>query len=264
VAFRTLPGDHTGMHVLQSVFESLGYKRKDPYHFEEKQLSAFWMEPPNTHGNTCAATCPKVFISEIILDRFSEPFKKIIRDATSQVKASPVKFIRELSAAAGNGDQTASDQLVRECVAFLSKGAPWARPSFADYEILRKESEYAAWTAVFGFNINHFTVSVQLMKTFKDIHGLNAHIQDDLKIPMNTTGGLTKGTPELQLEQSSTLASQVPVMLQDGLKTLPYAFVEFAYRYPLTGKSHDGMWHSYYQGFVSNNADKIFESTNLR
>jgi Domain of unknown function (DUF1338) len=81
---------------------------------------------------------------------------------------------------------------------------------------------------------------------------------------MNTTGGITKGTPELRLEQSSSLAVQLPVRFQNGSRTLPYAFVEFAYRWPLEGKKPDGMWHSYYQGFVVNNADKIFESTNVR
>jgi hypothetical protein len=264
VAFRTLPGEHTGMHVLQQVFEALGYKRRDPYKFEDKQLDAFWMEPPGTVEAKCADVAPKVFVSELILKKFTPEFQVIVQTAVDQVHASPVARITQLSKRALTGDQVAAVALVDECVSFLSCGAPWARPSLSEFETLRKESEYAAWTLVFGFNINHFTVSVQLMKTFKDIHSLNHHIQIDLGIKMNTTGGLTKGTPELQLEQSSTLAVQLPVPLQDGLKVLPYAFVEFAYRYPLDGKSHDGRWHSYYQGFVANNADKIFESTNLR
>ena len=40
-----------------------------------------------------------------------------------------------------------------------------------------------------------------------------------------------------------------------------YGFVEFAKRYPLDGRVDDGVWKSYYQGFVAANADKIFEST---
>lgn len=264
VAFRTLPGEHTGKHVLQAVFEALGYKRRDPYHFEDKQLDAFWLEPPGTKDKKCADTAPKVFVSELMLPKFAQDFQDIVRDATAQIRTSPVVKIQSLSHLAQKGDAKAADELVAECVAFLSSGAPWTRPTVAQYERLRKDSEYAAWTLIFGFNINHFTVSVQLMNTFKDIHGLNDHITKDLKIPMNTTGGLTKGTPDLLLEQSSTLAVQMPVLFQDGLKTLPYAFVEFAYRYPQSGCQHDGFWHSYYQGFVTNNADKIFESTNLR
>ena len=264
VAFRALPGDHTGMHVLQAVFEALGYRRRDDYHFDEKQLAAFWLEPPGTKGKKCSETAPKVFVSELLLPKFAKDFQDIVRNATAQVRCNPVKKIQKLSADAVKGDLKAADLLVDECVAFLSGGAPWARPTIADYERLRKDSEYAAWTMVFGFNINHFTVSVQLMKTFKDIHGLNEHITKDLKILMNTTGGLTKGTPDLKLEQSSTLAVQLPILLQDGLMTMPYAFVEFAYRYPESNCQSDGMWDSYYQGFVTNNADKIFESTNSR
>jgi hypothetical protein len=264
VAFRTFPGEYTGRHVLVEIFKALGYKERDNYHFEDKQLDAIWLEPPGTSGKKCDQVAPKVFVSELILKKFSPDFQRIITTATAQVKATPVGKIKELSQKASAGDQKAADELVEECVSYLSGGAPWARPSFEDYEILRKDSEYAAWTLLFGFNINHFTVSVQLMKTFSDIHGLNKFIQTDLKIPMNTTGGLTKGTPELRLEQSSSLAVQLPVRFQNGARIVPYAFVEFAYRWPLEGKKSDGMWHSYYQGFVVNNADKIFESTNVR
>jgi hypothetical protein len=264
VAFRTLPGEHTGMHVLQSLFECFGYERKDNYHFEDKQLKAFWMQPPNTSEKMCKDALPKIFISELMPDRFSSEFKKILHLATAQVVTSPISRMKNLAEKAKTGDVQAKRQLVEEGVAFLSSEAPWARPRIADYEVLRKESEYAAWTLVFGFSINHFTVSAHLMNSFKTIQGLNQHIETSLKIPMNASGGLTKGTPELKLVQSSTLASQIPVLFQDGLKTLPYAFVEFAFRYPLEGKKDDGMWNSYYQGFVTNNADKIFESTNLR
>ncbi len=252
------------MHILQALFECFGYQRKDNYHFEDKQLKAFWMQPPITSDKMCKDALPKIFISELMPERFSADFKNIVQTATAQVVASPIERMRGFSAKAKSGDTEAKKQLVEEGVAFLSCEAPWARPRIADYETLRKESEYAAWTLMFGFSINHFTVSAHLMNSFKDIHGLNHHIEKELKIPMNASGGLTKGTPDLKLEQSSTLAAQIPVLFQDGLKTLPYAFVEFAFRYTLEGKKDDGMWHSYFQGFVTNNADKIFESTNLR
>ena len=264
VAFRTLPGEHTGMHVLQALFECFGYERKDNYHFEDKRLKAFWMQPPNTVGKMCKDALPKIFISELVIENFSSEFRKIVRTATSQVAANPLARVRAFAAEAKAGDLQAKKQLVEECVAFLSCEAPWARPCMADYEVLRKESEYAGWTLMFGFSINHFTVSCYLMSSFKDIHELNHHIEKELKIPMNSSGGLTKGTAELKLEQSSTLAAKIPVLFQDGLKTLPYAFVEFAFRYPSDGKKDDGLWNSYYQGFVTTNADKIFESTNLR
>jgi hypothetical protein len=261
VAYRTLPGEHTGAHILQAVFEALGYKRMDDYNFEEKQLKAFWMCPPDIDAHSREAS-PKVFISELIPTKFSPEFQEIIRRYCSQVTASPLPLIKELREKAKNGDKEAAAQFVAETSAFLSSLPSWSRPSLKDYEVLRKESEYAGWTLLFGNQLNHFTVSVHLMKTFENIHPLVQFLDKDLKVPMNKAGGgIVKGTPDLLLEQISTMAAAVPYNFQDGLMSVPYGFVEFAYRYPQAGKKHDGAWHSYYQGFVTSNADKIFEST---
>jgi hypothetical protein len=264
VAFRTFPGEFTGRHVLIEIFKALGYTERDKYFFQDKQIDAIWLEPPGTVGGRCDQVAPKVFVSELILKTFSPEFQSIVTRAADQVKSSPLEKIKALSQRAVQGDSHAADELVNECVSYLSGGAPWARPTVEDYEVLRKESEYAAWTLLFGFNINHFTVSVQLMNNFHDIDSLNTFIQRDLNIPLNTAGGVTKGTPELRLQQSSSLAAHIPVPFQNGIRIVPYAFVEFAYRWALEGKKSDGMWHSYYQGFVMSNADKIFESTNVR
>ena len=264
VAYRTLPGEHTGAHVLQSIFESLGYKRMDDYFFEEKQLKAFWMCPPDINGHTRESS-PKIFISELIPANFSPEFREIIRRHGSEVVASPAKLISELAERAKGGDQKARETLEQECASFLTLLPAWSRPSIKDYEILRKESEYAAWTLLFGNQINHFTVSVHLMKAFKDIHSLAKFLDADLKVPMNKSGGgMVKGTPELLLEQIATLAAEVPYAFQEGVTKVPYGFVEFAYRHLLQGKKNDEHWQSYYQGFVTSNADKIFESTAKR
>ncbi|RYZ53410.1 MAG: DUF1338 domain-containing protein [Proteobacteria bacterium] len=261
VAYRTLPGEHTGAHILQAVFETLGYKRMDDYNFEEKQLKAFWMCPPDIDAHSREAS-PKIFISELIPTKFSPEFQEIIRRHTSQVTTSPLPLLKELRDKLKKGDKEAAAQFVAETSALLSTLPAWSRPSLKDYEVLRKESEYAGWTILFGNQINHFTVSVHLMKTFKDIHPLVQFLDKDLQVPMNKAGGgIVKGTPELLLEQISTMAAAVPYNFQDGQLSVPYGFVEFAYRYPQAGKAHDGAWHSYYQGFVTSNADKIFEST---
>src|SRR5690349_5814723 len=75
VAYRTLPGEHTGSHILQGVFEALGYERKDDYHFEEKQLKAFWLSPVDTEGHT-REVAPKIFVSELMPARFSPEFQE--------------------------------------------------------------------------------------------------------------------------------------------------------------------------------------------
>ncbi len=260
VAYRTLPGEHTGSHVLQGLFEALGYTRKDDYHFEEKQLKAFWMCPPDTKGHSREAS-PKVFISELIPGRFSPEFQEVLRRLSSQVVASPLRRIQSFRERAKTGHVEASRSLVTECVALLTNFPAWNRPSVRDYEILKKESEYASWTMLFGNQINHFTVSSHLMKTFPKIQAVADFLENELKVPMNHSGGVVKGTAELRLEQIATMAADVDYEFQEGVERVAYGFVEFAHRYPLEGRKSDGAWESYYQGFVTSNADKIFEST---
>jgi hypothetical protein len=260
VAYRTLPGEFTGAHILQGVFECLGYSRKDDYFFDAKQLKAFWLCPPDVQGHTRDAS-PKIFVSELIPTKFSPEFQEVVRRLTSQVTASPLRRIEQLRDQVKAGRKEAADLLIRECVSLLTTFPSWSRPSRRDYEVLKKESEYASWTMLYGHQINHFTVSVHLLNSFKGIKEVADFLEKDLKVPMNHVGGIIKGTPDLLLEQISTMAVDMDYEFQDGVETVPYGFVEFAYRYPLAGKKTDGQWQSYYQGFVTSNADKIFEST---
>jgi hypothetical protein len=121
------------------------------------------------------------------------------------------------------------------------------------YETLRRESEYAAWLAAFGFRANHFTVDVNALKTFESLGELNRFLKDQGH-RLNTSGGEIKGSPEDLLEQSSTLAGEVEVRFSDGRKRIPACYYEFARRYP----GPDG---KLFTGFVAKSADKIFQST---
>jgi hypothetical protein len=260
VAYRTLPGAHTGADVLQGIFEALGYTRQDNYTFVDKKLKAFWLAPPDIEGHSREAS-PKIFISELELPSFSKSFQETVSNYTSQVKNSPLEKIQKLAQDLRNHNADALPQLIQECTSYLTSPPAWARPSFGDFELLSRESEYAAWTLLYGPQINHFTVSVHLMESFSHIRQLADFLENELRIPMNKVGGVVKGQPELLLEQIATLAAKVPYPFQDGTRDVPYGFVEYAYRYPMAGKKTDGMWKSYYQGFVTSNADKIFEST---
>ena len=66
---------------------------------------------------------------------------------------------------------------------------------------------------------------------------------------------MIKGSPEVLLEQSSTMADKVVVNFTDGDVEIPSCFYEFARRYPMDNGQ-------LYTGFVAASADKIFESTN--
>ena len=136
---------------------------------------------------------------------------------------------------------------------FSMSGRPWEM-SYALYSKLAEESEYASWVAAYGFRPNHFTVNVNALKKYNDLPTLNRMIEKN-GYQLNKSGGEIKGTPEQFLEQSSTMAKEIPVPFSDGTFNIPGCYYEFAKRYKLpNGK--------YYQGFVATSADKIFESTN--
>jgi hypothetical protein len=174
-----------------------------------------------------------VFISELKVEEFSPRLQQIARGLIEQV---PGDFPRRPD--------------------FPAIGRPW-RISYGDYETLRAESEYAAWVAAFGFRANHFTVLVNALKSFPTLQSLNNFLKQS-GYKLNTSGGEIKGSSQILLEQSSTLADQVEVDFSDGRRTIPCCYYEFAKRYPdpKTGKL--------FQGFVERSADKIFESTDKR
>jgi hypothetical protein len=134
-------------------------------------------------------------------------------------------------------------------------GRPWA-VSFTEYQTLLDESEYAAWVAAFGFRVNHFTVDVNSLSTFPDLHALDAFLVEQ-GFALNTSGGMVKGTVADRLEQSSTLADAIEVAFSDRKARIPSCYYEFARRYPLPSGE---LFH----GFVPASADKIFESTDVR
>lgn len=223
VAFRTLNDPRLGIDNLARPFLALGYEPRDAYHFEAKRLSARYY----AHEDPAA---PKVFISELLLEEFSDDLQRTMRSLVDQLT-----------------DDDIADPML------LNRGRPW-ETTHEDYERLYRESEYAAWLSAFGFCANHFTVLVNRLAGFGTLEDL-ARFIEDAGYPMNRSGGLIKGSPEVFLEQCSTMATRVPVEFTDGTFELPSCFYEFARRYELPS---GGL----YQGFVAASADKIFESTN--
>ncbi|NUQ82578.1 MAG: DUF1338 domain-containing protein [Bacteroidetes bacterium] len=226
VAFRTFNTPSIGLAKLAQPFLNLGYEEKDPYHFPEKKLFARHYDHPS-------GAYPKVFISELLVEEFSADFQKVIELLVKQVPPSVVK---------------SAD--------FPIAGIPWKMIDSDTYEFLRKESEYAAWMAVNGFRANHFTVSVNRLKTFSSLEQLNTFLKEN-GFRLNAEGGEIKGSPAQLLEQSSTMANRIDIELADGVHTLPGCYYEFALRH----KGPDG---KLYPGFIAASADKIFESTDRK
>ncbi|TKB50949.1 DUF1338 domain-containing protein [Ferrimonas aestuarii] len=224
VAFRTFRAPGLGIDALAQHFLALGYEAKGEYHFEQKKLYARHYEHPDH-------TQPKVFISELMIEQCSPELQAIVAGITSQLEPG---FADNIETVYG--------------------GAPW-QVSQAQYQALLAESEYAAWLSAFGFRANHFTVSVNELDQFGTLEGVNGALKQ-AGFVLNSSGGEIKGSADVLLEQSSTMADKVAVSFSDGELTIPACFYEFALRYPMA----DG---ELYTGFVAASADKIFESTNV-
>lgn len=223
IALRTFRHPKLGIRSLAQHFLRYGYQESpQEYFFTEKKLYARHYEHPEG--------LPKIFISELELD-----------------KVSP--FIRETIS-------TCIDRIPAEVITgenFVFSGKHWIT-QHSVYQRLAAESEYASWVYAYGFRPNHFTVSINHLKNFRDIHRLNEFIKLN-GFRLNTSGGEVKGTPAELLEQSSTMAAEVQVQFGDGVYPIPGCYYEFAKRYPATNGQ-------LYQGFIAKSADKIFESTN--
>ncbi len=225
VAYRTFNIEKVGLAKLAAHLLALGYKECGEYHFEAKKLYA-------KHFEHTDPTAPKVFISELLLEKCSPELQAIVHKLVDQMDANAV---------------TAEN--------FLYSGRHWNIDQ-ATYQTLLKESEYAAWLAVWGYRANHFTVSVNHLQNFDTLVAVNNALKA-AGFPLNTSGGEIKGSPAVYLEQSSTLADAAPVEFTDGTQQIPSCFYEFARRYPMANGE-------LYTGFVAESADKIFESTNAR
>ncbi|NRD75351.1 DUF1338 domain-containing protein [Shewanella sp. VB17] len=223
IALRTFNLEKVNLSVLAAHFERLGYVDSGDYYFEAKKLQAKHFEHPDP-------TQPKVFISELMVEEFSPQLQGIIKGLINQIDI----------------DATQADN-------FLYSGRHWDL-DFTTYEALLAESEYAAWVAAFGYRANHFTVSINHLPGYSTILDVNETLKQGDFI-LNSAGGEVKGSAEVLLEQSATMADRIEVNFKDVQKSIPSCFYEFALRYPKA----DG---ELYSGFVAASADKIFESTN--
>lgn len=226
IALRTFNHPKLGIQSLAQHFEAYGYEARGDYTFTEKKLCAKHYEHKNNPD------LPKIFISELELEKVSPYIQETINQVVEQIP---------------------NDKINTED--FIYSGTHWE----ADYQVyskLAETSEYASWVYAFGFRPNHFTVSINHLTQFEDIAPLNEYIKS-LGFKLNTSGGEIKGTASEYLEQSSTMANEVPLKFKDGVHHVPACYYEFAKRYPLQN-GH------LYQGFIAKSADKIFESTNKK
>ena len=223
IALRTFNHPKLGIQSLAAHFLKFGYTEAGDYSFTEKKLYA-------KHYQHADKSYPKIFISELELEKVSPFLRETISTLADQVPART----------------TERDD-------FVFSGKHWFT-SYSTYLKIAEESKYAAWVYAFGFRPNHFTVSINDLKYFKDITRLNDFLKAN-DFNLNRSGGEIKGSPAEWLEQSSTMAPEIKVQFADGVYSIPGCYYEFAKRYERPNGE-------LYQGFIAKSADKIFESTN--
>ena len=225
IAFRTYDDPRVNIDVLAKIFIQNGYVEKGQYEFEQKHLFAKHYEHKSDKN------APKVFISQLKTKDFSQYLQKTVKETVDKISEIDLK----------------SDDLIYA-------GNIWGKPSYSTYLKLKEESEYAAWVYVYGFRANHFTININALNNYDNIEKVNQFLKDN-DFLLNSSGGEIKGTKEQLLQQSSIMANHIDVEFEEGLKSIPGCYYEFAQRYPdETGEL--------YNGFIAKSADKIFESTN--
>ena len=287
IAFRSI-----NIESILTIFIHLGYEVKmnhltnRPFNFESKKLTAVWLKHPNP-------AAPRVFVSQF---RYPEGSKKLqqIVDRYLANWSDPIKAI----------DLNSADDINN----YLHT-AQWPTPTYNDYCSLQDESEYVSWVLYNKYYLNHFTLSVHHLDSFKfndelDIVLKNYHESymrhqseevltdavrmmkrkykkhffefnnwlSDNSFTMNAVkDGVMNISPDECLLQSSTKSESVAAEFDSGTHQIPGSYVEFAYRGieddRVKALVKNGLSISHTDetfrrdGFETQNADKIFEST---
>jgi len=226
IALRTFQLPKVGLEVLANPFTRLGFVEKESFHLTDKHVFAKYYSHPS-------GKWPRVFISELLMDSLTQEAQQMIEQLVAQI---PEELITSQ----------------RLCFS----GRPWDI-SYLDYQILLAESEYASWMAAHGFQMNHATVSVNSIKTFKNLEALDAFLREHHFVLNGASQGkeiqqAIDGEGRVILKQSSTIASRVTVPFSDGSFEVPGCYYEFIERF-----------HGY-DSFDPGNASKIMESTNAK
>lgn len=249
-AFRTFGVNGYGIDSLAKFFLDFGYTQREELRFPAKKLRALWFSPPtelpvdSNDGGGVNGPLPRVFISELLVDQMSPQAQEIIRKYAEMH---------------GCGNKYAA-------LASALGSLAWEKPLYSEFQQLARESEYAAWTLVNGYALNHLTISTHRLKShLRSLRSLNQFIEEN-GFRLNSEGGLLKVSPDGLLLQSSTVADSVTFQFSDGVtETVPCSYIEFAERlvlpqYKTLPEEEVKEFHRR-DGFEVGNADKIFEST---
>ncbi len=258
IAFRTFACQRpaTGIFSIARIFDALGYRAAGNYHFEDKHLTAIHLQHPNTQF-------PKLFVSELKTWELSpssrEKIERSVANHRPMIDADVLEALARLDDASAEG----FDRLL-ETTAAQFEQLPWPVPDKADVLALNRESQYAAWVLVHGYNVNHFTSLV-------NSHGVASLDNLEKTIDALRRAGVPmkaeiEGEPGSKLRQSATEAVTIPVAVMDAGRPTTidwtYAYFELAERNevldPKTGQ------RVRFEGFLGPQATNLFEMTRVK
>ena len=278
VAFRSFGIGDLGIDSLCELFAPLGYRvvEDDVYTFPEKHVRAKWLRPPAKPEGLGGDVLdlPRIFVSELVMEDVDEDLRRLVEKVLNRVREGELYVPSEE----------------------WSKGrnARWQLPSASQYAKVQALSEYAAWTLLHGYAVNHVAVSLfQLRKLYPetpvlDLEGVEETLTHNAaleRVKWNDVGGRIKRSPSGLLCQSSLMATPAVFSLYKRTETteknrygaessedifkefrLPGSYIEFVQRLPKPehrNKSFEELVESDLRdGFEAGNANTIFDSTN--
>jgi hypothetical protein len=206
VAFCTFGAPGIGADAVARPFEALGWRRRERCEgFGRGVRARCWQHPE--------AAIPRVLIGEVAIEALSPAAQAVIGALIAQL---PARF-------GERGDLPWA-------------GRPW-RVAYADYRVLRAESETAAWLAAFGFRVHHFTIDAGALATFPDLAALGAFLVEH-GFPIDDRGGEIVGSADERderIERSATRPDPVVVELADATVQIASSGYEFVRRHRLPG-----------------------------
>ena len=276
LAFRTFGMEDLGIDGVCEMFEAAGYatvsEEEHPgavLEFPEKHVRARWMRPPSTPEGE--VPLPRIFVSELVVDECEPRLRDALKEIMSRVR---------------EGDVVTSGEWAE------GRNARWQLPTASQYGRVQRLSEYASWTLLHGYAVNHAAVSLfQLKKKYpgtpvrslEDVEELFAEHPMLGKRRWNDAGGRIKRSASGDLLQSSLMAEphkfnlfknveKVPGLYHSHdfeevfkLYSLPGSYIEFVERLPRpenADKAFEDLEEvDLRDGFESASANKIFDST---
>jgi hypothetical protein len=242
-----------GTAAVSRLFEALGYVAAGCYEFPDKHLSSVHFRPPNPR-------LPKLFVSQLKTWELSPASRRLIARSLKGHRPPPDdRFLADL-AGVERLAPPARERLLRKAAAFFS-GLPWPVPQRKDVVALNEESQFGAWTLVNGYDVNHFTASV-------DSHGVPALDDIEKTVAALRAAGVPmkrdiEGAAGSKLRQSSTEAVTLPAAVMEGRRraVLPwtYAYFELAERPPRLNPETGRLER--FEGFLGGQASNLFEMT---